>query len=141
MAAARAPDPQRGLLPPLRLGEDVARVPGEDRGKNRAGHSEEDEEPLRHGGIVGRHGQGVGDVVEQVVLVRGDARHLAGDSLGLADRGRRVGVESLVVERDVDLSHRWVLESVVTNRRCGLVGGKDARPRSAPARRSTAFGV
>ena len=123
--ATGAPDPEDRLLATLRLRQHVAGVPGEDSGEQPARHPEEDEETLGGGRVPGRHRQRVRDVVEQVVLLGRDRHHRRRDRAGLGDGGRRVGVQPIAVQGDVDLAQRRALQPAVPPSHRPLVGRED----------------
>ena len=94
-----AADAQVGAFAPLRAGEDAARIGGEKGRQQHAGQAEEEEHPLADGRVVPRDLERVRDVVDQVVLARGDPVDRPRDRLRLRERGAGIGIAAATARR------------------------------------------
>ena len=127
-STAQVPDlgpsqPQDGVLSLLRGGEDAAGVGGEEDSQHQSGQAEEDEHRPAHRRVGPGDLEGVGDVVDEVALVRCDALDGARDGGRLRESQRGLGVEPRPVDEQVDLGLRQALHRPALRRHAAWKAG------------------
>ncbi len=103
MSSTGAPHAKQGVLATLGRSEQRTRVSGEDRGEDGAGQPEEHEHSLCDPRVALGDLKRVGDVVDQVVLIRGHSQNCCCDLARLGYSGCRIGVQLRAIKQDVEL--------------------------------------